>query len=413
VLGSTPGWLRVVSAVVAALAVAAGVVGLLAALARHNGALNAVDHAAPLVVNAQAVHTSLSDADTTVAGGFLAGPVISPAAESRYQNDLANASAALAAVARHGGGNARVAVSVKALGVDVPIYAGIVQTAVANNRQGFPVGAAYLAEANNLMRATMLPAATALDAAAAAELDHDNNAATSSAPLVITFVLLGLTFVGLLILQVRLARRFRRLLNLPMLAATVAVIAVGVWAVVATSAEHNAITRGRQQGVAPLAALTQARTLAFQLRGDDELTLVTRDAVASYQKDYTTAIAQLRAVLAPGHSGGWTSEERVALTQASTAVERYDAQHVQVRRADVNGDLTQAIALDANGAGPAAAQLDQALSSGINTAVSAFDHAGSSAASDVNGVGWGWLALMVLAALAVLVGVEPRIREYR
>ena len=407
-----PGWLRVVSALVAVLALAAGVVALLTALSRHNAADSALRQAAPLVVNAQVVDTELSDADTTVAGGVLAGSVLPATAQTRYQDDLAAAASALSSVTGQAGGDGALSGAARTLSIDIPIYQGIVQTALANNRQGFPVGAAYLGEADNLMRATILPAATSLNASARAQLDHDNNTATATLPLVITLVLLAASLIGLVILQWRVTRRFRRLLNFPMVLATALVVAVGVWAIAATGAEHRAVTRGQQQGVAPLTTLAQARTLAFGARGDDELTLVTRDAVASYQQDYTTTVAKLQALLSSTPTGGWTAAQGRVLAQATAALTTYTAQHNKVRAADNGGNLTQAISLDTTAA-RAAAQLDSVLAGGIDAAVASFNTSASGAASDVNGVGWWWLALMVIAALAVLAGVEPRIREYR
>jgi hypothetical protein len=412
-VGTTPGWLRAVSTLVVIVALAGGIVGLFSALARHNSADSAVRQAAPLVEIGQTVHTALSDADSTIAGAFLAGTVIPPGSQSRYADDVASVASGLTELTSKGGTDPALLSAARSLAVDTPIYAGIVQTAVANNRQGFPVAAAYLSEANNLMRTTMLPAAARLDAAAQNQLNHDNDRATASIPLIATIVLLVATLLGLLLLQVGVTRRFRRLLNLPLVLATVLVVVVGVWAIAATGAEHRAITKGQRQGVAPLSTLAEARTLAFQARGDDELTLVTRDAVATYQQDYASTIARLRAVLAVGPSKNWTPAEQAALTAANAAVDSYELQHQLVRKADSGGDLTVAIRLDRTAAAAAAAQLDQVLGGGISAAATSFDASASSAASDVDGVGWWWLGLMVIAALAVLVGIEPRIREYR
>src|SRR5260370_18073455 len=47
-----------------------------------------------------------------------------------------------------------------ALSAGLPVYAGEVGTAVADNRLGLPLGAAYLREASALLRGTLLPAAS-------------------------------------------------------------------------------------------------------------------------------------------------------------------------------------------------------------------------------------------------------------
>jgi hypothetical protein len=45
------------------------------------------------------------------------------------------------------------------LSTDLPVYTGEIETARADNRIGYPVGAAYLREATTLMNSSLLPAA--------------------------------------------------------------------------------------------------------------------------------------------------------------------------------------------------------------------------------------------------------------
>ncbi len=47
-----------------------------------------------------------------------------------------------------------------ALSAGLPVYAGEVGTAVADNRLGCPAGGSYLREASELLRGTLLPAAS-------------------------------------------------------------------------------------------------------------------------------------------------------------------------------------------------------------------------------------------------------------
>ena len=112
------------------------------------------------MVTAQTVDTSLSDADTTAAASFLQGRLEPAGLERRYESDLAIASADIAVAAREAGSDPEVAASLETLSTDLPVYSGIVQDADFNERQGFyPLAAAYISEANNLMRSSILPAA--------------------------------------------------------------------------------------------------------------------------------------------------------------------------------------------------------------------------------------------------------------
>ena len=115
------------------------------------------------MVTAQAVDTSLSDADTTAAASFLQGRLAPAGLQGRYQADVdQRVGGRVAAAARRPAPIRRSAAGLQTLSTDLPLYAGIVQEADFNERQAsYPLAAAYLAEANNLMRSSILPAAGA------------------------------------------------------------------------------------------------------------------------------------------------------------------------------------------------------------------------------------------------------------
>ena len=91
----TPRRLRLASAALAAVAITAGIVGALAMLSRQQATTTAADTAEPLVVGAQTLDVAMSDADTTIAGGFLAGAAVPAAIQARFDADLAQAAVPL------------------------------------------------------------------------------------------------------------------------------------------------------------------------------------------------------------------------------------------------------------------------------------------------------------------------------
>ena len=94
-----------------------------------------------------------------------------PALRRRYTDDLQRAGERLAALSDQGlGPDARSAI--RAIDSALPVYAGYVESARANSRHEFPLGAAYLRRASDLMRSTILPAATDLYRQAAMRLDR-------------------------------------------------------------------------------------------------------------------------------------------------------------------------------------------------------------------------------------------------
>ncbi len=409
---TTPRRLRVASIAFVIAAVAAGTVGGVAMLSRQRAAHTAIDTAEPLVVDAQTVDVAMSDANTTIAGGFLAGPVVPTTVQTRFDQDMSEAEAALTAASQRAGTSGTVSTQLTILTSGLPIYQGTIATAEADNRLGFPVATAYLAEANNLMRTQLLPAASALYGVEQARLSHDDARANNSTLVAVVLVLLALVLVVALLMHADVSRRFRRILNLGLAAAIVVVVAVGTWAVVAAVASSRAVTAAEHRGTAPLTVLTHARILAQQARADDELTLVTRDSDQSYQKDYSTTSSSLAALLqTSGHD--WTTDESEDLSAAAGAWAAYGQAHHSIRSLDQGGQLLNAISGDQSSAAPAAALVDTPLSAGVSEAVNSFDSNDRTASNDLTGLALGFVVLMVIAAVAVLAGLEPRIREYR
>ncbi len=411
-VGTTPAWLRTVTAALCALALAAGIAGALTVEARSHSLGTGRAVAEPLVVDAQTVVVELSDANTTVAGGFLAEPVFPASAQNRASADLAQAAAAVTAASQRAGTTPQVTELLQSLLTNMPLYSGIVATAEADYRQGQPVAAAYLAEANGLMRSTLLPAASSLYSLEQAHLAEENRQATHWPGQLILLALLAALLIALVYVQVRLARRFHRLLNPGLLLATVAALAMVIWVSVALAAEGAAVARSSRVGSIPLGVLTHARILDGQARADDELTLVTRDSDPSYQQDYGSVSARLGALLST-RDGRWTAAEMADLQSGDHQWAAYARAHSTVRQADAGGDLSAAVATDAAAASSDSQQLDGALTQGIDTAVASFSSSAQAAAADLDGLAWAALLLVGVVAGGVIGGVEPRLKEYR
>lgn len=396
------------------LIAAFGAVATIAVSARGSAADSARSTSEPLLVDAQSVYTSLSDADSTAAGAFLAGASAPQALRDRYRADLAAAAGSLARAAQQAGLSSQLGRSLQTLSVNLPVYSGLVETARANNLQGFPVGAAYLGEASNLMRTALLPAASDLYQTERQRLRDDQSGATSVVGLVVAAVLVILVLATGIGLQRWLRGRFNRSLSPPLLVALAIMVVLVAWLAVALSAQTRNVHRSEDRGASPITTLTQARILALQARADDELTLVTRDSVPSYQADYARVAQQLTGLLAapPAHAS-----DQATLTAAAAAFQRVQSVHQAIRRADDNGNLSAAIAAASgprSGDLPAtAARLDRVLLGGIADAQGRFDSAAKGASDALSGLLVGVIVLSLLMAGLVLLAVRPRLAEYR
>src|SRR4029079_661942 len=133
--------LRVTMVLVVAALVLIGVIAARTTDARRNAAAAVSPRDEQLMIQAESLYASLSDADATAAATFLAADTESPARRQRYLADLRRASLQLTALPGRAQDSPAVARAVAAVAVSLPVYSGLMETARANNRQGFPVGA--------------------------------------------------------------------------------------------------------------------------------------------------------------------------------------------------------------------------------------------------------------------------------
>ena len=368
------------------------------------------------MVDAQAIDTSLSDADTTEAGSFLQGQVQPVALQTRYLNDITEASSTLATTAQTVGVDPTAAASLRRISVALPMYTGLIQTAAFNQRQAnYPLAAAYMGEANNLMRIEILPAAATVYGAERSRLAGEQQNSLDVWLVILAAVLFVVAVTALILLQRWMSDLFRRTFTVALVGATVIIGVLGVWFAVAIVAQSLDVNTATSDGSVPVATFTQARIRALEMRADDELTLLSRDSVSSYQSDYASAYSDLHRLL--GASSVGASATQRARSTAAADLARYQMDHDHIRRTDTGGDLIGAVTA-ASAPGPAdlpavSLDLDQSLSGAIATSQRSFDGSMAGATGDVGGLLWAIALLPLLAAALVIIGVRPRMAEYR
>jgi hypothetical protein len=397
-LRTTPGRLVLTSIVVMLGVAAFGILATGAEQSRERAVRSARTDTEPLLLHAVQLYTALSDANATVATGLLgAGGLEPPTARARYFGDLRVATNALTALTR-GANTAGARSAVSTIADQLPVYTAYVEAARTNSRQGFPIGAAYLRQAAALMSTTMLPAAEHLYAAEAFRLGDDYRTGTSTAPLVALAVAIAVAVLALLFAQRYLTRVSRRVFNLPMLIATVALVAVSVWALLGLSGEQNDLATAQHRGSDSVESLSAANVLLSRAQGDLSLTLVNRGNDTTDPRDFAVVKRVLtNGDLAPGVAPGFAS---------------YWAAADRLQRIEGQGQLGAAIA-QAPGVAAISQDLSRGLTAQIGTAQARFTHSASSAASALDGLAVAIPLIAVLAAVLALVGLRQRINEYR
>jgi hypothetical protein len=421
-LSTTPGRLRLLLVVLVLASLAWGALAAFTVNQHASAASSVVAVREPLSVDAQQIYQHLSDADNTAATAFLAGGLEPPAARQRYLADIQAAGAEIEnATAQGGAALGGAAKDLATLSTELPIYAGEVETARADNRQGFPLGAAYLREASGLMRSALLPAADDMYATENASLTATSAQATGL-PLVIATIAVGLGIVIVLAwVSLWLRGRTHRVLNSGLLlAGAVAVLALAWLAVAYTGARSDLLT-AQSKGSAPVEALARADIAALQAHADESITLIDNVGDDTYQAAY---LSQQRS-LGPGPGTLLTLAETeatgsLASGQAAAAVgdaRSWFAAHARLRKLDDNANhaaaVQSALGSDPYDAGGVFANLSSDFASGIAASQATFAASASASADAFTGVEPGVIAAALIMAVGCTWGLSRRLAEYR
>jgi hypothetical protein len=281
----TPRKLRLVLVGLVLLCLAWGAVAAWVVSQRASGANDVVGVSEPLSLDGQQIYRALSDADATEATAFLAGGLEPIAARRHYLGDIAQASLRLES-ATAAAGQSPAARNLAKLSAGLPTYAGQVETARADNRLGYPLGAAYLREASGLMRGTLLPAARDVSAQADGQLAAASGKATGLPLALILLVAAAVVGYTLFRAQRWLYRHTHRVFNPGLIVASVAAIVSVLWLVIALGVARADLQQARAQGSAAVAALAQADIAALRAHADESLTLIDAGGDDSFQSDF-------------------------------------------------------------------------------------------------------------------------------
>ena len=364
----------------------------------------------PLTYDAQQVYRSLSDADATEANAYLSG-IAPTAAITGIYNDISRAETSLMAV-RGGDSDQLVRADLATLATGIPAYTDLIGEADAANRERDLVGAAWLGEASNLMRVTLLPAAGDLYKKENARLNADYAQATGLPYLAaVAAVLVAFAaFRG----QRWLARRAKRVLNLGLVAASLIALLSLVWLLTGFASARSDLLAARDQGSGPAQALAQAEVTALRMHSDESLTLINRDGPGdATERDFLSSEQKLTAELATAQQAGHGSPGAAQAAAAARAARAWYAAHASVSDANDNGDYLKSVGLAIGNSTQAFGKVDEALTAGLSADQAAFARQAGKGDNAFGGLAAGMLTASLLMAAACAVGINRRIAEYR
>jgi hypothetical protein len=397
---TTPGVIGILALAVGAVCVITGLVcggQLDGRINERNSVLNRTE---PLAYAAQNLYAALSAADAAAASAFLSGGIATGPMRAQYEQALARASSALAD-ATVGATDIQTRTAMAQISEQLTTYTGLVESARANNRQGYVIGSAYLREASALMQNSLLPGAQKIYTANLAALEDDQRA-IGSLPIV-SLALLVLALVAIGVASVVMYRRTNRQFNIGLVVAAVTVLAVIGWVVVATQLAAGEVERSQTEGTQKFEKLAQARILAQQARTDETLELISRGDITAGDKSFY------------GHIDEMTKLLDVGPAATRDAADKWIASHrrqIEVYNGDYLAAVAQVIGPDPAASAAQFAAVESGLRDGIEQTRESVRYRVAAAGRWLSWSPTGTLVLMVVAAAAAAVGLWPRLKEF-
>jgi hypothetical protein len=408
---------------------------------------------------------ALNDMDANLAnilmvGGKALGPGVDRAAFTKlFEADRAEADHDLQLAALHAGaggtGAQQVGNALNALGDYEALAAQVMY--VDTGSAARPAGelpqaeSAQFAQATDLMRSTVLPAAQAVAQTNGAALESSyQNRHGLAQQAVWWIVLTGVVALAALVgFELWLTRRTRRTLNPALIGATVLTLVVMIWGAVSMSSAAEHLRAAKKDAYDSVAALSAAKAESTDANADESRLVVDPSHGPQYQASF---LAKSRALLDPGPNvtldtydaavrtdldayfndpahpvdfGGYFGTEmknitfpgeRAAAEQMLRTYQTYEVDD-RVFRQKLATDVPEAVRFDTS---PAASDSDGAFTAYAAAVQNVIDINEKAFTSNITeGIDiltlWRWLPLAVclLAMGCAIAGIRPRLAEYR
>jgi hypothetical protein len=411
-ISTTPGRILTIGIVLAALGGISAFATSTTINHRQQVLTTVLNHTEPLSFAAGRLYTTLSVADAAAATAFIAEAEPQPVRQ-RYEQAITDASVAVTR-ASSGLTDEPLVQLLGRINAELAVYTGLIEIARTNNREGNPVGSSYLSEASGLMQSTILPDAAKLYQATSERVDAETTASTQIPAPVITVV--GATVIFGAFSHRWLARRTRRRINPGLVVGALAILVMVVWVGTALTISTAASRSAKDTAAESLKTVTNVAITAQQARADETLSLIRRGDEEKRKQSFYQRLDSMHRQL----------DQYMSRSDAVDKPDLEGADQLLLRWRQANDRITSYISV-----GNYRAATQVALGSSEDDSTPAFDKLEDelvkamdqgrihlrndviNARSGLSGAQVGGVVLSLGAAIAVALGLWPRLKEYR
>jgi hypothetical protein len=411
-VSTTPGRILTIGIVLACLGVASAFATSTTINHRQQVLSTVLNHTEPLSFAAGRLYTTLSVADAAAATAFIA-QAEPRGVRLRYEQAITDASVAVTR-ASSGLTDQPLVELLGRINAELAVYTGLIEVARTNNREGNPVGSSYLSEASGLMQSTILPDAQQLYKATSERVDSETTASTQIPAPVILVVLATVVFGAFS--HRWLARRTRRRINPGLVVGALGILVMVVWVGTALAISTTASRSAKDTAADSLKIVTNVEITAQQARADETLSLIRRGDEEIRKQSFYQRIDMMHEQI----------DKYMARPDAVDKADLQGADQLLVRWRQANDRINSYISV-----GNYRAATEVALGGGEDDSTPAFDKLDESlvkvmdqsrdhlrndvlnARSGLSGAQLGGVVLSLGAAVAVALGLWPRLKEYR
>lgn len=411
---SSPGWYRTWAVITAAVLAVLCAVGATAAARSASGASTIRNEAGPALLGVQDLFASESEANAAATAVVLTGADGGTEDRARlnlYTDAVDRSAAQTVALAALVGDDDQSQAALRRTGTALTTYAADVEAARRENALRGPNASADLQAALNLASTDMAQAVTTVTTQSRGRFNDLRS--QGNLLLGVTAAAAVVALGGLAWLQRGTLARSNRILNVPMVVATaLVVIDLGAVAVAGLN-RSSALSRADTDGYQAVQVTSDLQSQAFQLQSDLSLRLLNGTPVDTARQSRLVQLVQQNLDNLSRQAD--TGRESAAVSELRTRWDRYQ-QATAALPAQTSGTASQRAAAIDQFEGPVLSTFN-----GFNTTIesvlldnrSQFTDGTNRAAGSVGWLPWVAAVLPLLAAAAMVAGVQQRLGDYK